>query len=173
MRAVSAFVFAFAIVNSLDSTFGVKSEIEKFPKSKELKNKLIKTLSKSFYLTLDEPESFSGIVDTMKRVTVKPGDVIIKQGDKVDDSRSLYIIESGTYVATRNTSQYVDVPIKTYNDHGLFGEFAFFENRPRIATVTAKSAGVLYSLDHNTFDKLRVMKKFRRDHHYFPPMIHC
>ncbi|KAF6201909.1 hypothetical protein GE061_004305 [Apolygus lucorum] len=130
MRAVSAFVFAFAIVNSLDFTFGVKSEIGKFPISKELKKKLIKTLFETYFFVPYAVEDMSRAVDIMKRVTVKPGDVIIKQGDKGDDSRSIYAIESGTYdVIWSNTNGHLKLKLHTYNNYGLFGEYAQHYNR--------------------------------------------
>ncbi|KAF6201919.1 hypothetical protein GE061_004315 [Apolygus lucorum] len=107
-----------------------ESEIGKFPISKELKKKLIKTLFETYFFGPYAVEDMSRAVDIMKRVTVKPGDVIIKQGDKGDDSRSIYAIESGTYdVIWSNTNGHLKLKLHTYNNYGLFGEYAQHYNR--------------------------------------------
>ncbi|KAF6201910.1 hypothetical protein GE061_004306 [Apolygus lucorum] len=150
MRAVLAFVFAFAIVKSLDAAFSFESDIEKIPKSDEVKKKIDTTLKTMPIFHFGELRRIA--IDGMKKVSVKAGDEIIKQGDKGD---FLYVIDSGTYDVIMNKEKLGDIAIRTYKNKGLFGELSLLSHEPRSATVKAKSAGVLYSLDKKIFQHIQ------------------
>lgn len=64
-------------------------------------------------------------------------------GEPGDDC---YLIERGIFEATLD-----DQVVAMYKRHDFFGERALLQNAPRAATVTCKSAGVLWALDRSTF----------------------
>ena len=87
----------------------------------------------------------------MKRVAVKKGDVVIRQGDQGD---WFYVVDEGEYVVTLEQSG-KDVEILRYTTQGganpCFGELALMYSKPRAATVTAVQDGVLWAMDRRSF----------------------
>lgn len=47
-----------------------------------------------------------------------------------------------------------DTFLKTYNPGESFGELALLYNAPRAATIKAKTASILFSLDRSTFNHI-------------------
>ena len=85
------------------------------------------------------PEDMQKIVDCMKPSFASVDDVIIRQGDVGD---LFYCLETGTAVALVDGAE-----VFTYNNGGCFGELALIYNSPRAASVIAKSACKLWTLD--------------------------
>ena len=83
------------------------------------------------------------VYDVMKRVAVKKGDVVIRQGDQGD---WFYVVDEGEYVVTLEQGG-KDVEILRYTTQGganpCFGELALMYSKPRAATVTAVIDGML------------------------------
>ena len=95
-------------------------------------------------------EPFVGLTqvyDVMKRVAVKKGDVVIRQGDQGD---WFYVVDEGEYAVTLEQNG-KDVEILRYTTQGganpCFGELALMYSKPRAATVTAVHDGVLWAMD--------------------------
>ena len=103
---------------------------------------------------------------------VRDGEAIITEGKKGDE---FYIVESGLYSVTQQRNG-VPQEIHTYHarqegSHPSFGELALMYDKPRAATVTAKSDGVLWVIDRRSFrsilmkseqlqvDRLRVLRR--------------
>merc|ERR1712194_333882 len=134
------------------------------PKSDEQKNRLKAVLSKSFmFASLDDSE-FNIIIGAMKEIPVAPKTRIIQQKDDVETfennqvvvtqgetGHKFYIIEEGGAVAVKN-----DVEVMQYAAGDYFGELAIIksEDQVRAATVKAKGASKLLSIDRATFVRL-------------------
>ena len=90
----------------------------------------------------------------MTRVTVKKGDVIIRQGDDAD---SYYIVDSGTYAVTIGDDPASALEVLSYEPNTTgganpcFGELALLYSKPRAANVVARTDGLLWSLDRLAF----------------------
>jgi len=91
------------------------------------------------------------VYDVMKRVAVKKGDVVIRQGDQGD---WFYVVDEGEYAVTLEQGG-KDVEILRYTTQGganpCFGELALMYSKPRAATVTAMQDGVLWAMDRRSF----------------------
>lgn len=74
---------------------------------------------------------------------LKPGDVVIKQGDQGD---AWYIVETGTFDIIVNGAK-----LASRGPGDAFGELALLYNCPRAATVVATTAARVWALDRVTF----------------------
>lgn len=94
--------------------------------------------------------------DVMKRVPVKKGEVVIRQGDQGD---WFYVVDMGEYSVTITPpggGPAVEI-LKYTTDGGTnpcFGELALMYSKPRAATVTAITDGSLWALDRRSFKSL-------------------
>jgi len=88
----------------------------------------------------------SQLADAIKIEQFADAAVIFKQGDV---GSTFYIIEDGAAVATKNGTQ-----VMSYNAGDYFGELALIRNQPRAATITAKGAAKLLSIDSRSFKRL-------------------
>lgn len=100
-----------------------------------------------------------GVFNSMVKVVVKEGDVIISQGDPGD---KFYIVLSGRYDVLVSPKKSEDddkvrepVVVHTYNSDGdhypSFGELALMYDKPRAASVVAVTDGVLWALHRTAF----------------------
>lgn len=105
------------------------------PKNDETKDKIRARLSKSFLFNSLEEKDFEIVIDAMTEVKLKPGDVVIKEGD---DGDYLYVVEKGRLQCSKvfpgNTEP---TNLIVYEPGGAFGELALLYNAPRAATITA------------------------------------
>ena len=112
----------------------------------------IKTAVKANFLFqhLNEQQA-KQVYDVMKRVAVKKGDVVIRQGDQGD---WFYVVDEGEYVVTLQQGG-KEIEILKYTTQGganpCFGELALMYSKPRAATVTAVTDGVLWAMDRRSF----------------------
>ena len=100
---------------------------------------------------LDEADH-AFIAARLRRVDYKPGDVVIRQGDR---DRSLYIVAKGTTtvrVSAAGTAR--QVRLASYARGTVFGEMALLDRQPRSATVTADNEVVCYVLSEEAFAAL-------------------
>jgi cAMP-dependent protein kinase regulator len=115
-------------------------ELKIYPKSEETKTCLFSALMLHFlFETLTEKELVQ-IVDCMKPVEAAAGQVIIKQGDPGD---LFYCLLAGTASACIDN----DAEVMVYQKGSCFGELALLYNCPRAASVIARTACQLWTLD--------------------------
>jgi len=88
----------------------------------------------------------SQIADALKIESVVDGHVIFKEGDVGD---KFYMIEEGAAAATKGGNQ-----VMAYSTGDYFGELALLRNQPRAATISAKGATKLLSIDSRSFKRL-------------------
>lgn len=100
---------------------------------------------------LDKKE-FEIVVDSIEEVKCQPGQAIIKEGEKGD---CMYVVEQGTFACTKVfKGQTAPTFLKEYHPGEGFGELALLYNAPRAATITAKTEGVVWRLDRDTFNHI-------------------
>lgn len=95
------------------------------------------------FLDLDA-EGMDEVVASCRHEVLAEGSIIIEQGALVPlDAPGLFVLESGEAVATKDREL-----VKEYAEKGsTFGELALMCNAPRAATVTARSACSVWSVD--------------------------
>jgi CRP-like cAMP-binding protein len=93
-------------------------------------------------------ELLGQMTDAMFEVMAEAGDVIIQQGDHGDN---FYLVESGSYEASRVSSYGQKQALRVYSPGEGFGERALMQNVPRAATVRCSAAGRLWALDRLAF----------------------
>lgn len=121
-------------------------------KSKETKAKLKTRLLQAFMFNALDEKEFEIVVDSIEEVKVKAGDHIIKEGDEGD---CMYVLEAGEFVCTKVfKGQTEPTYLKDYKPGEGFGELALLYNAPRAATITAKTDGIVYKLDRDTFNHI-------------------
>jgi len=84
----------------------------------------------------------------------EPGEVIVRQGDPVNEHSKFYLIRRGTVEVLREIG---GLPQKL-TDMGpgrYFGEVALIMDQPRNATVRAVTHAEVYTVDRVTFDRYR------------------
>ena len=120
-------------------------------KSNEQKRKIEKRLSKVFMFQALGKKEKELTIDVMNERKYEAGEIIIQQGDDGDD---LYVVESGHLDCYQNASDGSEKFLLTYGPGDAFGELALLYNTPRGATIKAKTAGTLWSLDRESFNNI-------------------
>ena len=88
----------------------------------------------------------------------EPGQVIVREGDPVNESSKFYLIRRGTVEVLRADGG----PAKKLTEMGpgrYFGEVALLMNQPRNATVRALTRVEVYTVDRATFDRFRSVSR--------------
>jgi len=88
----------------------------------------------------------SQLADALKVENFSDGATIVTQGEV---GQKFYILEEGNAVATKDRRE-----VMSYSAGDYFGELALINNKPRAATVIAKGACRLLSVDSRSFKRL-------------------
>ena len=91
------------------------------------------------------------LINALKKVNAKKGEVIIKQ---VDIGDKFYIIASGEVSIHKKKGFGGAKKVAVLGDGDFFGEIAMITDLPRTATVVAEKPSVLYVLNKNAFRRL-------------------
>ena len=125
--------------------------MEVVPKSAEQLERIKTAVKANFLFQHLNDAQAKQVYDVMKRVQVKKGDVVIRQGDQGD---WFYVVDDGEYVVTLQQNG-KEIEILKYTTQGganpCFGELALMYSKPRAATVTAVQDGVLWAMDRRSF----------------------
>merc|ERR1712093_78812 len=95
-----------------------------------------------------KPYERSKIADALETVKYGAGDKIITEGEPGD---AFYLLESGEAAAFK---QGIDNPVKEYHRGDFFGELALLNDKPRAATVVAKTPVKVAKLGRDGFKRL-------------------
>jgi 6-phosphofructokinase 1 len=107
-------------------------------------NKRIKALNSVKLFGNFKEEDFESLAEGLNKIDVTKGSVIIKEGDPGDCA---YIVSSGQFVVEK-----FGHTLTVYSEGDIFGEIALLDDRPRTATIIAKSSGSLYRMDRNILE---------------------
>ena len=95
-------------------------------------------------------EELQQLVDMAKRVSLRAGEILIKQGDLGDTA---YVVISGEFEIQKQTGQSViKIDMRTPGD--VVGEMALLSSAPRNATVLSKTDTETLCIPKEAFDKL-------------------
>lgn len=102
---------------------------------------------------LDElsEEEWQMIVRSSRNISFKPDDILLKEGE-IDDA--VYVLVSGKVEVVGSRSFGRVKRIATIDEGSVFGEVAFFDNRPRSASVRAVSEGRVLCITRKSFDQI-------------------
>ncbi|KAJ5561550.1 hypothetical protein N7535_003988 [Penicillium sp. DV-2018c] len=95
-----------------------------------------------------KPYERSKIADALEPVKYPAGSTIIHEGDPGD---TFYLLESGEAEATKNG---VAGAVKSYSRGDYFGELALLDDKPRQASITAKTDVKVARLNRDGFKRL-------------------
>ena len=88
----------------------------------------------------------------MEKVDVKPGETVIKQGERGD---YFYIVQTGEYDVFVQHGDNAPHLVHTYTTKSganpCFGELALLYGKPRAASVVGKTKGILWKLHRRFF----------------------
>lgn len=96
-------------------------------------------------------ENISDLFSRLEPVSVKAGDVVIAQGKAGD---YYYLVKSGELNVCRKLADGKVQMLATLSDGDVFGEEALISDKPRNASVIAKSDCELMRLSKSDFDEL-------------------
>lgn len=100
-----------------------------------------------------EPSVIDQVVNAMRVIKVKAGDVVINKGDAGD---SYYVVVEGSFEVFLVEADGVagQKAVKTYGPGDTFGELALLYDAPRAATVKATSEALVFKLGRIHFRNL-------------------
>jgi len=116
-------------------------------KTDEQKDRLTKTLEKSFMFASLEAKDMNTIIMAMNEKNFEKGTKVIKEGE---DGDYLFVIEKGSLDCIKQINNEEKV-VKTCNPGDVFGELALLYNCPRAASVVAKDQCICWQLDRDSF----------------------
>lgn len=119
-------------------------------KTDDQKDRLKKTLQKSFMFSSLEAKDMETIIMAMKEVPLKAGTKVINEGD---DGDFLFVIERGTLECIKKIND-EDKVVKRCDPGDVFGELALLYNCPRAASVVAQDDCVCWQLDRESFNHI-------------------
>jgi signal transduction histidine kinase len=95
-------------------------------------------------------EELNQLMDMAEPVTLRAGDVLIRQGDPGD---SAYVVIKGDFEVQKQSGQSL-IKIDVRNPGDVVGEMALLSQAPRNATLIAKTDGEVLRIPQEAFEKL-------------------
>jgi cAMP-dependent protein kinase regulator len=134
------------------------------PKDKEQKKRILEKINQNIFLKSLSDEDKEIIIDAMKELKKKKGDIVIRQGDPGDE---FFVVDEGEIECHRVFKQGEAAKyLKTYLAGEGFGELALLYNAPRAATLTCKTPCTLLVLDRQTFNHVIRESTFKKRQRY-------
>ena len=96
-------------------------------------------------------EQTDQIVKAMVPVTVEPGAMVLREGEK---GQGLLVLLEGSAAIVKRGLDGTDVPIATVEAPTVLGEMSLITERPHSATVRALTACEFHLLTRSQFDRL-------------------
>jgi signal transduction histidine kinase len=95
-------------------------------------------------------EELQQLMDMAESVSLRPGEILIKQGEPGD---SAYVVINGEFEVQKQSGQSL-IKIDVRNPGDVVGEMALLSRAPRNATLTAKTDGEVLRIPQEAFEKL-------------------
>lgn len=96
-------------------------------------------------------EALSLIGEKMKRVVLKPGDIICNEGDTGD---SMYAVTGGEVDVLKESREGIPVKLTSLKQGEVAGIMCLFDEDKRSATLQASGEAELWEIDNNDFNEL-------------------
>lgn len=90
------------------------------------------------------------LLDELREVTVEPGDWVVRQGERGD---GMYLIEDGEVEVVLDQEGEYQV-VATMGKSEYFGEMSLINQKPRSASVRARSESTLLFLSERNFNRM-------------------
>jgi len=145
-------------------------ELPVFEKTEEERENLLKAMRSTFLFSHLNSERMDHAVAALEKITVSADQVIIKQFEQGD---KFYIASAGRYAVEVAVNKTAIVDGKTISIEGeyeepreimeyncaeernpSFGELALMYNKPRAATIKARTEGTLWALERKAFHSI-------------------
>ncbi|XP_076304119.1 cAMP-dependent protein kinase type II regulatory subunit-like isoform X1 [Tachypleus tridentatus] len=134
-----------------------------YPKTDEQRQRLGEAVENILlFRSLDE-QQMQQVLDAIFEKKVKPGQVVIRQGD---DGDYFYVVQNGVYNIYVSTEAEKNKLMGTYENSGSFGELALMYNMPRAATIEAATEGSLWVMSRQVFRKIVLKSAFKKRKEY-------
>jgi cAMP-dependent protein kinase regulator len=104
-----------------------------------------------------QPEELTRVFDMLRSVTIPSGVAICREGDQGD---SIFVIAEGTVKVSRKGTDGSEIHLTNLGPGDFFGEFGYFANSIRQATVKAYTEVQLLEISREDMDK--VVEEFPR-----------
>ncbi|XP_055338013.1 cAMP-dependent protein kinase type II regulatory subunit-like isoform X2 [Paramacrobiotus metropolitanus] len=137
-----------------------ETEIVHYQKDEHQLERLKKAVQGCFLFRSLDSAQLLKVLNALFEVDVTPGTHVIDQGDENADN--FYVVESGIYDVYVNNALQEPQHCWEYDNSGSFGELALMYNQPRAATVVARTAGKLWALDRQTFQRIVLKAAFKK-----------
>ena len=126
-------------------------------KRKIARRGVIRSLLDAQYLFshIDDAYRIEKLADSFVEEVVDPGEVIIRQGDRVDDASKLYFLIGGSCDVFVSKQHRPFVQVGQLYPGDSFGELALLYDSPRAATIqcSGDEKCILLSLDRKSFEE--------------------
>ncbi len=132
----------------------IKALSSKASKSSSAKKELsdLKKIIKAQELFRDKPDDkLDEIAKNAFKVSVSPGEVIVKQGSVGD---YFYFIQDGEFEVYNTRPGKLPKLVDTLRSGNSFGAWSLLYDTPRAATVKCKNGGVVWALDRHSFQQV-------------------
>ncbi|CAM9114477.1 unnamed protein product [Phaeothamnion confervicola] len=163
----------------MDDAYSIEDNVS--PKTEVERASILHAIASNFLFDHIPEAQRRVLLDVIRKVPVKAGDWVIRQGDPGD---KFYIIDSGRFdvvvsedggdsggggevaAVAANPARGGGVVVHTYEPTDTikpcFGHLALLYSKPRSASVVARTDGVLWALDRPVFRRI-IMRKSRRE----------
>ena len=96
-------------------------------------------------------EEWQMIIRSAQTIPFDKEDILLKEGERDD---AVYIVVSGQVEVISGSAFKRIKRLAVIDEGSVFGEVAFFDNKPRSASVRAICAGQVLRLSRKSFDKI-------------------
>ena len=101
---------------------------------------------------LGDPQLADRLTEYCRRLEVRAGDIIARQGDA---AAAMHFILEGRVGIIVDLPQGRSMRVRSLGRHTTVGEMGLITRSPRSATIQAEAASVLYELDSEAFERIK------------------
>lgn len=129
------------------------------PKTDGQRERLAESVKNILLFKSLESEQMQEVIDAMFERKVEPGEKVIEQNM---DGDNFYVIEDGVYDVMVTEEDGTERKVHVFDGKGSFGELALMYNKPRSATVIARTHATLWAMDRSSFRQIVLKSAFKK-----------